>query len=134
MIERHAKRRILRSLAEAPAVALLGPRQVGKTTLARDIAADVPDCLYLDLENPGDAARLADPMRYLDAQAGRLVILDEIQRMPGLFQVLRGKSIRAVAKACAPGSSSCLVRLRMPCCGNRTNPWLDASFTMNFPD
>ena len=91
MIERHAKRRILRSLAEAPAVALLGPRQVGKTTLARDIAADVPDCLYLDLENPGDAARLADPMRYLDAQAGRLVILDEIQRMPGLFQVLRGQ-------------------------------------------
>ena len=91
MIERHAKRRILRGLAEAPAVALLGPRQVGKTTLARDIAADVPDCLYLDLENPGDAARLADPMRYLDAQVGQLVILDEIQRMPGLFQVLRGQ-------------------------------------------
>lgn len=91
MIERHAKRRILRSLADAPAVALLGPRQVGKTTLARDIAADAPDCLYLDLENPNDAARLADPMRYLDAQAGRLVILDEIQRMPGLFQVLRGQ-------------------------------------------
>ena len=91
MIERHAKRRILRGLAEAPAVALLGPRQVGKTTLARDIATDVPDCLYLDLENPGDAARLADPMRYLDAQVGQLVILDEIQRMPGLFQVLRGQ-------------------------------------------
>ena len=91
MIERHAKRRILRGLAEAPAVALLGPRQVGKTTLARDIAADVPDSLYLDLENPGDAARLADPMRYLDAQVGQLVILDEIQRMPGLFQVLRGQ-------------------------------------------
>ena len=87
MIERYAKRRILRSLAEAPAVALLGPRQVGKTTLARDIAADAPDCLYLDLENPNDAARLADPTQYLGAQAGRLVILDEIQRMPGLFQV-----------------------------------------------
>ena len=91
MIERYAKRRILRSLAEAPAVALLGPRQVGKTTLARDIAADAPDCLYLDLENPNDAARLADPTQYLGAQAGRLVILDEIQRMPGLFQVLRGQ-------------------------------------------
>ena len=91
MIERQAKRRVLRSLAEAPAVALLGPRQVGKTTLARDVAADVPDCLYLDLENPRDAARLADPVRYLDAQAHRLVVLDEIQRMPGLFDVLRGQ-------------------------------------------
>ena len=60
-IPRDGKRRVLRSLAEAPAVALLGPRQIGKTTLARDIAADVPDCLYLDLEQPGDAARLADP-------------------------------------------------------------------------
>ena len=91
MIERHAKHRVLVSLEEAPAVALLGPRQVGKTTLARDIAAAVPDSLYLDLENPGDAVRLADPARYLDAQAHRLVVLDEIQRMPGLFDVLRGQ-------------------------------------------
>lgn len=91
MIERHAKRRILRSLAEAPAVALLGPRQIGKTTLARQIAADVPDCLHLDLESPDDQARLADPARYLAAHADRLVVLDEVQRMPGLFQVLRGE-------------------------------------------
>ena len=91
MILRHAKQRVLRSLADAPAVALLGPRQVGKTTLARDIAADVPGCLYLDLEHPNDAARLADPAKYLDAQADRLVVLDEIQRLPGLFQVLRGQ-------------------------------------------
>ena len=90
-IERHAKHTILRSLAEAPAVALLGPRQIGKTTLARDIAADMPDCLYLDLENPNDRARLADPARYLAAHADRLVVLDEVQRMPELFQVLRGE-------------------------------------------
>ena len=90
-IPRDAKRRVLRSLGEAPAVALLGPRQIGKTTLARDIAADVPDCLYLDLEQPGDVARLADPAKYLGAQAGRLVVLDEIQRQPDLFRVLRGQ-------------------------------------------
>ena len=72
-------------------MALLGPRQVGKTTLARAIAAEAPDCLYLDLENPEDAARLADPGRYLDLHADRLVILDEIQRMPELFRVLRGQ-------------------------------------------
>ncbi len=70
---------------------LLGPRQIGKTTLARGIAAEVPESLYLDLESPQDAARLADPDRYLDLHAERLVILDEIQRRPDLFQVLRGR-------------------------------------------
>ena len=90
-IERRHKRRVLQYLEETPAVALLGPRQVGKTTLARAIAAEAPDCLYLDLENPDGAARLADPGRYLELHADRLVILDEIQRMPDLFRVLRGQ-------------------------------------------
>ena len=53
------------------------------------IAAETPASVYLDLENPRDAARLADPGRYLDLHAERLVILDEIQRMPDLFRVLR---------------------------------------------
>ena len=91
MIDRRHKRRVLQCLKEMPALALLGPRQVGKTTLARAIAAESRDCLYLDLENPGDAARLADPGRYLELHADRLVILDEIQRMPDLFRVLRGQ-------------------------------------------
>ena len=91
MIDRRHTRRVLQFLEESPAVALLGPRQVGKTTLARAIAAQSPDCLYLDLENPRDVARLADPGRYLELHADRLVILDEIQRMPDLFRVLRGQ-------------------------------------------
>ena len=91
MIDRRHTRRVLQFLEEIPAVALLGPRQVGKTTLARAIAAQSPDCLYLDLENPRDVARLADPGRYLELHADRLVILDEIQRMPDLFRVLRGQ-------------------------------------------
>ena len=91
MINRRHRRRILQYLEEMPALALLGPRQVGKTTLARDIATESPDCLYLDLENPGDSARLADPGPYLGLHADRLVILDEIQRMPELFRVLRGQ-------------------------------------------
>ena len=91
MIHRRHKRRVLEYLEEMPALALLGPRQVGKTTLARAIASESPDCLYLDLESPEDAARLADPGRYLELHADRLVILDEIQRMPDLFRVLRGQ-------------------------------------------
>ena len=58
---------------------------------ARRSAAATPDSVYLDLENPADAARLADPVRYLDLHTDRLVILDEIQRMPELFRVLRGQ-------------------------------------------
>ena len=91
MITRRHKNLIHRDLADFPSVVLLGPRQVGKTTLARELACEVPDSLYLDLEDPSDAARLTNPRRYLDLHRHRLVILDEVQRMPGLFQVLRGQ-------------------------------------------
>jgi predicted AAA+ superfamily ATPase len=74
-----------------PAAVLLGPRQVGKTTLARQIAANWPQgSVYLDLELPSDRRRLEDPEAYLQAQAPKLVIIDEIHRVPELFAVLRG--------------------------------------------
>ena len=76
-------------LAESPAVALLGPRQVGKTTLALAVA-DTRPSVYLDLESDTDLAKLADPVLYLEPQAERLVIIDEIQRAPNLFAALRG--------------------------------------------
>lgn len=73
------------------AVALLGPRQVGKTTLARDLADTWPaGATYLDLERPADRRRLEDADAYLRAQAPRLVVLDEVHRLPGLFEALRG--------------------------------------------
>lgn len=77
-------------LAEFPAVVLLGPRQVGKTTLALAEAERRGDVLYLDLELPSAQRQLDDPEAFLLAHRNRLVILDEVQRLPELFAVLRG--------------------------------------------
>lgn len=79
-----------RALDQAPAVALLGPRQVGKTTLARALAAERPGAVYLDLERRDDQRRLEEPRAFLEPLAGRLVILDEVHRAPELFAELRG--------------------------------------------
>lgn len=76
-------------LRHSPAVVLTGPRQVGKTTLALAIA-ERRDAVYLDLESEADRARLAEPELYFADHADELVILDEIQRAPGLFEALRG--------------------------------------------
>jgi hypothetical protein len=90
-LNRRLEFRVLERLKEAPAVVLLGPRQVGKTTLARKIAAGWPaGALYLDLERPADRRRLEDADAYLREQRGKLVVIDEIQRLPGLFEILRG--------------------------------------------
>ena len=91
MIQRRLQAQIETALNQNPGVVLLGPRQVGKTTLAKLIAAArVADALYLDLERPSDQRRLADAETFLRAQAGKLVVVDEIHRAPALFGVLRG--------------------------------------------
>ena len=91
MISRRIAPLVRQRLQQFPAVGLLGPRQAGKTTLARSLSSEIssPPADYLDLENPADLAKLSDPLEYLNLKADRLVIIDEIQRSPGLFQVLR---------------------------------------------
>lgn len=89
MINRRLQSRLLSVIEDCPAVALLGPRQAGKTTLALEVAKGI-ESIYLDLESPADRARLSDPELYLADHEDKLVILDEVHRVPELFQSLRG--------------------------------------------
>ena len=89
MIHRRSYQNVLNALGRQAAVALLGARQVGKTTLALEIAESA-GAIYLDLESRADREKLAEPALYLDEYEDRLVILDEIHRVPELFQELRG--------------------------------------------
>ena len=89
MVARRLIPRLEHLVRHNPAVVLLGPRQVGKTTMALEIAETRPS-IYLDLENEEDRAKLADPIRYFADHEGDLVVLDEVHRVPELFQRLRG--------------------------------------------
>lgn len=90
MNPRYIQNQLAALLAQFPAVVLLGPRQAGKTTLALAEMARCTDAIYLDLELPSAQRQLDDPEAFLLAQRNRLVILDEVQRLPELFAVLRG--------------------------------------------
>ena len=90
MYARKSYQIVLSALESQAAVVLLGPRQVGKTTLALWIAEQQPS-VYLDLERISDRQILIEPDLYLDEQAGKLVVLDEVQQLPGLFKSLRGQ-------------------------------------------
>ena len=102
MFSRQSQQKLNQYLQQFPAVGLLGPRQVGKTTLALAQKKLYPDALYLDLELPSAQRQLDDPEAFLMAHAQQLVILDEVQRMPELFGVLRGviDQRRRMGQAC----------------------------------
>lgn len=89
MIARRLSNRLKELLQRFPAVVLLGPRQAGKTTLARSCLANTGG-IYLDLESQRDLRKLSDPEDYLSQRENQLVVLDEVQRVPDLFPSLRG--------------------------------------------
>ncbi len=80
---------VVKRLHANPAVALLGARQVGKSTLAEMLIEQFPDSMYVDLERPSDLNKLADPEAFFQQFQDRMICLDEIQRVPELFAVLR---------------------------------------------
>jgi len=88
-IKRFSEKEIAECLEQFPCTAILGPRQCGKTTLATKVAG-TRDSVYLDLERPADRRRLLDPELFFDEHRRRLICLDEIQRAPDIFPVLRG--------------------------------------------
>lgn len=89
MVKRNLESVLLQKLKRSPAVAILGPRQVGKTTLAKQLKSDKQESLYLDMENPNDQNKLQDAFSYLTQHENSRVIIDEIQLMPSLFAILR---------------------------------------------
>lgn len=89
MFIRLAQSQLTDLLAQFPAVVLLGPRQVGKTTLAFEAKSQHPNAYYLDLELPSAQRQLDDPEAFLQAHRHQLLILDEVERQPDLFAVLR---------------------------------------------
>lgn len=91
MFVRNLKVKLLDALEAMPVVALLGPRQVGKTTLALQVSSLIgKKSLYLDLESDSDLNKLSDPEVFLKRYEDTLLILDEVQRKPDLFRILRG--------------------------------------------
>lgn len=116
MLNRSSLQRIQKLMRLFPALALLGPRQVGKTTLARSIAKDL-NGVYFDLERPSDRFKLSDPELTLSQFADRLVVLDEVQRTPGLFEILRS----LIDEQRTPGRFLLRAQCRLTCCIRRQN-------------
>ena len=88
-IRRRLHSQVIECLADFPAVAILGPRQAGKSTLAKQIVAEVGEAIYLDLEKPSDLRKLSEHEIFFRSHKDKLVCLDEIQRAQELFAVLR---------------------------------------------
>ncbi|MDR2180611.1 MAG: ATP-binding protein [Synergistaceae bacterium] len=88
-IDRVLEKDIVKSLEHFPVTVITGPRQCGKSTLARKIMSGRDDAVYLDLERPSDLAKLAVPEMFFSSKKGSLICIDEMQRCPDLFPLVR---------------------------------------------
>ena len=88
-LHRQQENSVRKSLSTNPVVALIGPRQCGKSTLSKELIKEYPSSLYLDLERPSDLQKLDDAEWFLSNQSDKLICIDEIQRKPNLFPIIR---------------------------------------------
>lgn len=132
MIPRRLQPLLEARLEEVPVVVLTGPRQAGKTTLALEVAQR-REALYLDLESEADRAKLSAPELYLEAHLGRLVILDEVHRMPGLFPLLRSLVDRARRRGLRNGLYLLLGSLAPEVSRQAGRAWRGGRATWSFP-
>lgn len=90
MIRRKIESKLLKTINYFPVTGIIGPRQVGKTTLAKKIKQSIEkECIYIDLENPRDLIKLSDPNLFFESNLDKCIILDEIQLRPDLFSIIR---------------------------------------------
>lgn len=88
-IQRHSEESILKTISNFPVTAVTGPRQCGKSTLVKHLIEKNPNSIYLDLEKPSDLQKLSDAEWFLSSNKGKLICIDEIQRKPELFPIIR---------------------------------------------
>ena len=88
-IHRNIEEELLNAIKQTPVTALIGPRQCGKSTLAKEIIKDFKKAIYLDLERPSDLKKLDDAEWFFSSQKDNLFCIDEIQRKPDLFPLIR---------------------------------------------
>ncbi len=88
-IPRHSEESILKAIRNFPVTAVTGPRQCGKSTLVKHLIEKNPNSIYLDLERPSDLQKLSDAEWFLSSNKGKLICIDEIQRKPDLFPIIR---------------------------------------------
>jgi len=123
MLNRKLLAQIMDRLPQQPAVAMLGPRQAGKTTLARVVAASTPNALFLDLERDADRAQLVRPELFFPRHRDQLVVLDEVQAIPDLFARRNPSLLLSPTKAFIqnPGSLPGRYMVHERAAGSQTN-------------
>jgi predicted AAA+ superfamily ATPase len=107
LIKRNIEGFVFQNLSIFPVIALLGPRQCGKSTLAKMLSEKIKSFLYLDLQNPADFNKLTDPILFFKANENATICIDEVQLVPRLFSFLRA----AIDQNRRPGDLFCWVQL-----------------------
>lgn len=133
MLTRWIEQHLIQTLDERPAAVLVGARQVGKTALAKSVA-QYTNSVCIDLENPNDLLMLTDSLSFFELHCDKLIILDEIQRTPEIFTIIRGVIDRNRAEGAETNSFSFWAPHQCNCFAKRPRVSLAVSVALNRTD